>query len=155
METYSTPLARFFRRRIHSQAEVDDLLQEVFYRLIRRQSDGNIENPQAYLFQIAANILRDRQRRAHTRQVYDHKTFDESQHAFEHISPERILQGKEQLSFLKAALMELPKKTQTIFILQRFEGMSYSEIATHQGFAVSTVEKHMMKAIKHITKRGR
>ncbi|MCF6215899.1 MAG: sigma-70 family RNA polymerase sigma factor [Emcibacter sp.] len=151
METYSRPLERFFRRRVRVQVEVDDLIQEVFYRLIRRHGQSEIENPQAYLFQIAANILRDRFRRAQKTRNDDHQLFDEALHAHDDISPERILIGRDQVRFLKSAMLELPEKTRNIFILQRFEDMKYHEIAVHLDISVSTVEKHMMKAIKHIT----
>jgi RNA polymerase sigma-70 factor (ECF subfamily) len=153
MVTYTGPLRRFFQRRSREPSEVDDLIQDVFHHLLRRHSNGDIENPQAYLFQIAANILKDRHRRSQTRQEFSHQFFDETMHAYEYISPERILLGRDQLKILKLALLKLPEKTRNIFILQRFEGMRYNEIADHYNISVSAVEKHMMKAIKHLSRK--
>ena len=60
---------------------------------------------------------------------------------------------KQQVAKLKDALAELPERVRFVFLLHRYEGMKYREIAQHLGISVSSVEKYMMQAIKHVAKR--
>lgn len=54
---------------------------------------------------------------------------------------------------LRAALEELPPRTRAVFLLHRFDGFKYREIAKRLGISSSSVEKHMMVAIKHVLAR--
>jgi RNA polymerase sigma-70 factor (ECF subfamily) len=62
-EQYETELCRFLRHRAGSDAEGDDLLQDVFLRALR-QANGlcGVDNPRAWLFHVARNLLIDRLR---------------------------------------------------------------------------------------------
>jgi RNA polymerase sigma-70 factor (ECF subfamily) len=72
-------------------------------------------------------------------------------HASEEIDPERVLCGKEELRAATTALLSLPERTRTVFILRRLEGYRYRDIAAHLGISVSAVEKHMVRAIHHLS----
>jgi RNA polymerase sigma-70 factor (ECF subfamily) len=151
---YSGPLQGYFTRRLGHSAEVDDLVQEVFMRLSRMKGLEGVENPQAYIFQIASNLLKDRARRAGTRHDGAHEPFDEdNHHSGQLASPERMLLLREDLSALTAVLEKLPHRTRVTFILHRIEGLKYREIADALGISVSTVEKHMITAIAAITRK--
>jgi RNA polymerase sigma-70 factor (ECF subfamily) len=150
---YTAPLERFFRRRVSVRAEVDDLVQEVFLRLARQDGTETIDNPQAYVFQVAANILRDRGRRRLTHSADEHQSFEDELHGADALSPERVLAARQSVARLKVALLKLPLRTQQVFVLHRFEGLRYGEIANRLGVSLSAVEKHMMKAMKYITRR--
>lgn len=150
---YRPALKRFFEKRVLEHADVDDLVQEVFVRLSRRSALDAIENVQGYLFETAANVLRDRIRRRAVRHAGDHVEYDEAVHTVEEFSPERVLLGKQMLADVVSAIQELPERTRTVFVLQRFEELSYGEIAKRLGISVSAVEKHMMKAIAHLAER--
>jgi hypothetical protein len=56
---YYVPLASFFRKRTHSAPEVQDLVQQVFLCLAQYRELGDIEKPDGYIFQTAANKLND------------------------------------------------------------------------------------------------
>lgn len=138
------PLRRYFQRRVRGAAEVDDLLQDVFVRLAR-QDLGVVENMQGYVFQIAANVLRDRDRRDHVRQIMvpsDQEDWEDVQG----FSPERLLVGKDTLQHLMTALFELPERPRTIFSQYHFDGVPQAEIAERLGVSLSTVEKDMARA---------
>jgi RNA polymerase sigma-70 factor (ECF subfamily) len=66
---------------------------------------------------------------------------------------ERVFLGKEALNRASVALLELPERTRTIFVLRRLEGMRYADVARRLGISVSAVEKHMVRAIAHLTER--
>ncbi|MEO1038747.1 MAG: RNA polymerase sigma factor [Pseudomonadota bacterium] len=149
---FAGPLHGYFLRRTGSRSDAEDLVQEVFARLARVDGVGAVENRQAYVFQIAANLLRDRARRAGARSASSHETFDDGHHGDQTPSPESQLLAREALKQVEAALHRLPAKTRRIFLLHRLDGLKYREIAETIGLAESTVEKHMMTAIAAITR---
>jgi RNA polymerase sigma-70 factor (ECF subfamily) len=145
---------RYFVRRVRDRSEAEDLTQEVFARLLRRDGPVPIENAEGYLFRVAANLLTERARQGARR-----RTLDEDAHredwveGGEEFSPERILLGKEAYTQVVEALLELPERTRMIFILNRYEDMSGTEIAKRLGLSVSAVEKQMMRALAHLRER--
>ncbi len=146
-------LRRFFRRRALEGTDVDDLVQDVFLRLTRRGGLSDVANLEGYIFQIAANILRDRLRQQVTHRLKDHEPIEEDQIEDAVLSPERVLQGKEALERLKGALFELPERTRTIFFLCRIEGMPHADVGTRLGLSLSAVNKHMAKAMEFLMER--
>jgi RNA polymerase sigma-70 factor (ECF subfamily) len=144
------PLRAFFRRRIENATEVDDLVQELFCRLIERNEAVPIRFSTTYVFQAAANLLRDRARRGHSwvraRAQWSH----DSENNVEEISPERVLLARDMVARVLKALEMLPERTQVVFLLHRYEGMKYREIAQRFGVSESSIEKHMIAAIQHL-----
>jgi len=52
LERYRQPLTEYFRRRVRSRIEAEDLTQEVFLHLVRRLDLETIENPGAFVFRV-------------------------------------------------------------------------------------------------------
>lgn len=152
---FEGPLRSFFRKRAYDPQEAEDLVQEVFVRLSDHGSRHSIDNLEAYIFQTAANLLRDRARRNKSQAAALRELGGRSGSGIEEISPERVLQGRQGLANVHRALTELPERTRVIFVLHRFEDLKYSEIALRLGISVSGVEKHMMDAIRHVSLRVR
>lgn len=148
-KNFRRPLIAYFLKRTRNTAEVEDLVQETFYRIIRRSDGDNIRNPEAFLFQTAANLLRDHARREAT-QASSLSSYADLSNTTEVLSPERVLQSKQSLKSILAALESVSEVTRDIFILHRLENMKYKEIASLYGISQSAVEKHMMKAIAHL-----
>ncbi|HEX6861010.1 MAG TPA: sigma-70 family RNA polymerase sigma factor [Caulobacteraceae bacterium] len=151
---YGQAVRRFFSRRLRDGADVEDLTQEVFARLLKRAEIGDIANIEGYLFHTAANLLRERARKQARRPGDASADFDpDLVQSDEDFSPERILLGREAYARMVEALQELPERARTVFVLNRFEELSASEIARRLGVSVSTVEKDMMRAIAHLKAR--
>ena len=151
-ETYRGPLTAYFERRVRSRAEAEDLTQEVFLRLVRRLDAEAIDNPEAFLFRTAVNLLRDRSRREKTFRNHLSET-ELRQDRFEGISPERVLESRQALQRALRCLEELDERTRDAFILHRLEGLKYAEIAEVFGVSVSSVEKYIIKALAHLMRR--
>lgn len=149
-EPLRSSLARYFRVRISDPFEVDDLIQEVFARIVARDSTQPVGHLAGYVFQTAASVLADRRRRRATRRADLHVAFDPDRHADLDVDPHRVLCGKQELRAATAALLSLPERTRTVFILHRLEGRRHREVAAQLGISVSAVEKHMIKAIEHL-----
>jgi RNA polymerase sigma-70 factor (ECF subfamily) len=154
----------FFLRRLNDRDEAEDLTQEVFVRILRREEAVPLDNPEIYIFRVAANLLRDRARRAVTQHAADHASLDAPQAEFadagrlaeglvEDLGPERVLLSQESLKEVLRALDELGDRTRDIFMLSRLEKMKHRDIAALFGLTVSAVEKHLGKASIHLARR--
>ena len=146
-------LIGYFRRRIKDSAEAEDLAQEVFLRMLRRGNVAALQDVRAYLFETASSVLVDRGRRGAVRRRSKHDSFDPQAHAGETFPSERVFIARESLNRASVALLELPERTRTIFVLRRLEGMRYADVARRLGISVSAVEKHMVRAVAHLTER--
>ncbi|HYD86043.1 MAG TPA: sigma-70 family RNA polymerase sigma factor [Vitreimonas sp.] len=155
---YRGPLMSFFLRRTGSREDAEDLTQETFVRLLASSEAGRLENAEAFVFKVAANLLTDRARRGAVRGKRlsiseDEAAAEQIADLVEERAPERVLLGREELARALSALDELGERTRDIFILARMEHMKQRDIAQLFGIAVSTVEKHLMRAMLHLAKR--
>ena len=66
-------------------------------------------------------------------------------------SSERVLLGREAIALLTQAIRQLPERTRDILILRSLEGLKHGEIARLQGISVRSVEKHMARALAHLS----
>lgn len=148
-------LLSYFGRRTRDRADLEDMVQEVFERLIKRGGASELErqNLSAYVFETASSVLTDHLRKKVTHHSDAHEPFDQNQHGGADFSPEHVLMDRQQLARATAVLLELPERTRVIFVLRRLEGMRLGDIATRLGISVSAVEKHMQRAITHIMRR--
>jgi RNA polymerase sigma factor (sigma-70 family) len=142
-------LLRFFARRADRQ-DATDLVQESFVRFASSEAcrDQTVECPEAYLNQIATNLLRDRAKSALQRSLASHVPADEVPLT----GPDLIaaLEARDRLNRLQNALMRLKPKTRDIFLAHRLDGLSYKQIAERSGLSIKGVEWHMTKAIDHL-----
>jgi RNA polymerase sigma factor (sigma-70 family) len=161
---FHRPLMSFFLRRLQDRDEAEDLTQEVFLRILRRDEAVPLDNPAIYIFRVAANLLRDRARRAATHHAAEHASLDAPQAEFtdtrrlaiglvEDREPERVLLSQESLKEVMRALDELGDRTRDIFMLSRLEKMKHRDIAALYGITVSAVEKHLSKASLHLARK--
>ena len=146
-------LLRYFERRGVPYPDAEDAAQEVFARLSRREGVAAIERLDAYLFETAANVATDFHRRGTVRRAAHHEAYDDAIHAIEDFSPERVYSGREELAVLLSGLRELPERTRNIFLLARLENMKQAEIARRMGVSLSGVEKHLARAVAHLSER--
>ena len=157
---YRTPLMNYFLRRVRDRAEAEDLTQEVFLRIVRRPDPAPLENAEVFLFSIAANLLRDRARRAVSHRRADHRSLDDpgddlsqSPSLIEARAPDRVLMSQESLGEVLRALDELGERTRDIFILYKLEKMKHREIGALYGLSASAVEKYVRKATALLARR--
>lgn len=148
---YRNAVHAFFLRRIGDAAEAEDLTQDVFARLSQRANDDPVENVEGYVFQVAANLLRDRFRREQVRPDIGLEGFaDPSGRLVDEISPEREAMGREDYQRFVEAMDMLPERLRTVFILNRFEDMSGREIAAALGLSQRQIEKDISRVLAHL-----
>lgn len=154
-------LVRYFTRLTADSAMAEDIVQDLYVRLSGMTYDTQIGDPTAFLFRMAHNIhlnqlraLRNsRGRDAAWQELSGHRVGDET--ADDGPSAEDQAHGRQLMQRLTAALGELPEKTQNIFRLHRFESLTQTEVATKMDMSLSSVEKHLATALRHLTARLR
>jgi RNA polymerase sigma factor (sigma-70 family) len=139
-------LIAFFARRVATPAEAEDLSQEVFIR-IARAPRGVAPMPDAYIFRIAANLLRDKGRRDKVRTAYREARALDDFLGIDPLDPHRVAEGREDLARVAHAIAELPDKTRRIFTLYRIESIDKHSIAESFGLSVRMVEIHVQRAL--------
>ena len=144
--TFRPVLIRYFQRRTRSLDEAQDLAQEVFIRLAGTNV-SEINTREAYIFNIAANLLRDKLRRERVRSHYQVDAAQAEDFGLDLLDPHRVAAGHEMLEALYAGLAELPEKTRRIFTLYRIENVSKKTIAAEFGIGESAVEKQVTRAM--------
>ncbi|HLA73732.1 MAG TPA: RNA polymerase sigma factor [Steroidobacteraceae bacterium] len=144
-------LTRYFRRRVQNIAEIEDMVQDVFARMVARDSTEPVEHLGGYVLKTASSVFADWVRRRSSHAANLHVSFEPELHGEEEVDPVRILGGKEELQAATLVLLRLPERTRTVFILRRLEGQRFQDIAAHLGISVSAVEKHMVRAIHQLS----
>jgi RNA polymerase sigma factor (sigma-70 family) len=156
---FQRPLMTFFLRRVRDRSLAEDLTQDVLLKVVRACENGRIERADSYVFKVAINLLRDQRRRAQRvgPAIFLPIEADRDGHLdsqlVEAISPERVLLSEDSLADVLRSLGELGELTRNIFILFRLENMKQKDIAALYGIGQSTVEKHVIKAVLHLSNR--
>lgn len=146
---HSTKLIGRLARHTGCRETARELAHEAFARFfgLPHVQAVQIERPRHYLKRIATNLLRERGRaQAYEQAAADHLRI-EGGGAIDQV---RVLEARDTLRRLEAALSKMKPRTREIFLAHRLDGMSYAEIANRTGISISAVEKHMMKAIAKI-----
>lgn len=138
-------VAGIFRRNVPPQ-EVADLVQETFRRVFSAKGHGAglLDAPAAYLAAAARSVLRNRARSGARSRVSDHHSFEEQEIAGP--DPHAALEARDMIRRAEQAIARLGTTTQNVFLMHRFENLSYEEIARINGMSIKRVEKHISKA---------
>ncbi len=143
-------LRRYFAKHGVGESELDDLVQDVFLRIVRRGDAGDLEQLDGYIFHTATSVLSDRWRRRKVRQAERHIPFEADRHAAPTPGADEALLAREAIRATSLSLMQLPERVRRVFLLRRLEGLPFLEIARRLGVSVSAVEKDMLRAVRHL-----
>lgn len=147
--THRGELLRFLRARGAGDA-AEDLVQELWIKAAAG-ANGPIQDPLAYLYRVANNLMLDR-RRAELRAARRDEAWSDATGSLADIAPdpdaETALIAREQLHAAEAALAGLGDRTEAIFRRFRLDGVSQRRIADEQGLSLSSVEKHLQRAYR-------
>lgn len=136
------------RRATLSRDAMADVVQETFLRLLRYRDIEDVDELRWIMLRVASSVLVDRHRRARTRGT--ELPLDE-EHAAQGMEgepgPERVALGAEAWAVIRQAISDLPPQSRRVFLLHRFRGMSYREIADRFGVSSRTVENQIGLAL--------
>jgi len=140
-------LRRYLRRQLADAELAQDAVQETFLRMLRYRQCNDVHEVRALLFRVAASVVADHHRLARTRQWERHCSMDNVEVVSAEPQPDHILSDQQNLECVKDAIRQLPPRCRQVFLLQRFEGMSYRDIACRLGISERTVENHIAHAL--------
>ena len=147
--THYAALCRVVYPIVRDQDTAEDIVQDVFLKIWRRQIALDTEQSvKAYLFRAAVNTALNFLEKNRRTAPWDDTLAE--QHGVN--STEDNIAYQETKQKVAKALEQLPPKCKVVFSLSRFEEMSYAEIAQHLSISVKAVEKHMGKALKIMRK---
>jgi RNA polymerase sigma-70 factor (ECF subfamily) len=145
-------LYRKLRRRLGSAELASEALHETFLRVDQVSNAVPVQRPRDFLFRIAVNIAIDR-RRAERRLLTSGEVDALVQVADDAPDPARIVEAREELRRLEAALAELPSRRRAIFHAALVKKIPDREIARQLGVNVRTVEMDLKRALQHCAAR--
>ncbi len=141
---FHLPLRRFLlRRRPGSAADIEDIAQEVFLRLLRYDRSELIHSPQAYIYKIAANVSAEWATRASRSLPHSAEWLEELVDAF---GPETQFEGQSAEAELHRVINILPPRSREIVRLHFGEGMTNEDIATRLGLTRRIVKRDLARA---------
>jgi RNA polymerase sigma factor (sigma-70 family) len=155
-------LLNFIRRRVSDPGDAEDILQDVFYRLVEaNRLLMPIEHITGWLFRVARNRITDLFRKKEPENFSEIALADEHGEdlQFEDLlpspdaGPEAVYARNLLLEELKQALDELPKEQREVFMAHEFEGRSFKQLAEEAGVSVNTLLSRKRYAVLHL--RGR
>ena len=141
-------LRNFIRKRVPIGADVEDLVQEVFYELVAaNRLLMPIDFVTGWLFQVARNRITDLFRKKKPVNFTDAAAMDEDGELlpFEDLlpspdaGPEAVFVRNVLLDELKSALSELPIEQREAFVAHEIEGRSFKELSAESGVSVNTL----------------
>ena len=148
-------LFRFFFRLTGRQALAEDLVHEVFLRMIRYRETWQAQNAavdsgafEAWMYRIARNTLVDHSRK------HRHETPGAEDQmetiASERPTPFESTAKRQDLALLYRALRELPEDKRELLVLTRFEGLTHEQIGRILGCEAGTVKGRVFRAMKEL-----
>jgi RNA polymerase sigma factor (sigma-70 family) len=130
-------------------ADLDDLAQEVFLRLLRYSDDVAIDNPQGYLFRIAANVANEWQERARHRRPHDDSWLEDLQVEFND-EPENTIAREVAREYMQEAVNKLPRRQREVLLLHVNDGLTYKQIAERQGLTYRVILRDLTRAYSQL-----
>ncbi|MDP9008571.1 MAG: RNA polymerase sigma factor [Pseudomonadota bacterium] len=147
-------LRRFIFARARNLADVPDIVQEVYLRMLRISNIDSIRSPEAYLFTVAQHVVQQHtMRQSATPPAAELTQLLNASAANHDADPALAMEAQQCLERLQHALEELSPKARATFMLHRRDGLSFDEIAARLQTSRPMVKKYLMKALLHLRLR--
>lgn len=145
---WRSPLRKFLiRRNSRTRADVEDISQEVFLRLLRYNQAELVQHPQAYLFKMASNVAAEWSIAARARRPHDSKWLSDLRAGD---LPEDAAARAKAEEEMERAINSLPPRQREVLKLQFYEGLSYAEIAERLGTTPRAVKRNVIKSYQKL-----
>jgi len=157
-------LRNFIRRRVPDPADVEDIVQEVFYELVEaNRLLMPIEHVTAWLYRVARNRITDLFRKKRPESFSELAVEDQDGELLRledllpslDAGPEALYMRSVLVEELEFALDELPREQREVFIAHELEGRSFKELSAESGVNVNTLLARKRYAVLHLRERLR
>lgn len=148
-QKHNKQLYNYFLLVTRNRTASEDLVQEVFFRILKYRHTYRRENAyKTWMYSTAHNVRTD----YFKKREKDHDYCEEpDDHQSDDPGPEELLEHKNDVMTLKKALNELPWDQREVLILSRFNNMRYEEIGTVLGCSEGAVKVRVFRALNALT----
>ena len=147
--THYNELCSYANMFLNDLDAAEEIVQELFVKFWENKEKINISSSaRSYLFRSVRNSCLNFIKHQKIEESY--KKYNEEVRESESISVDDEYEGSELEIKIRKAIDQLPPERKKVFIMSRFEGLKYKEIAEKQGISIKTVENQMGKAIKFL-----
>jgi RNA polymerase sigma factor, sigma-70 family len=160
VKNYSKRLFSFIRGKVNTDADAEDILQDVWYQFTHVSATQTIEEVSGWLFKVARNKITDRYRKKKPDLLEDYQYEDEDgglsfSEVLLAIKEDPELKNFKDLFWeaLFDALEELPEAQREVFVLNELEDMTLQEIADQKQENIKTIISRKRYAVLHLRKR--
>jgi RNA polymerase sigma factor (sigma-70 family) len=151
IDSHGPQLRRFLLRYVRNSADVPDIVQEVFLRMLRIPDCEAIRSPEAYLFTVAQHVAQQHAlREAAAPPAMDVTKMMAELHAPADSDPAMQASADQALERLDRALERFSPKVRAVFILHRHQGLSLEQISRQLGISFPMAKKYLVKALFQI-----
>jgi len=147
-QRYREPLYDFFSRLTGNRVASEDLVQDVFVRVLKYRSTYQEDNRViTWIYQIARNARTDYLRKHSPVPLEDYRMAESTRDI---TTPGRQHEENEEKALLQCTLMQLPESSRELLILARFQEMEYEDLAELYGISLGAVRTRVYRAIKEL-----
>lgn len=139
------------RRVCASPSEIDDVIQEVYYKVLQLDSVAHVQQARAFLVSIAKNIVVDRMRRDAIVSIEAMANLEDLDMESHLPTPERVVQARSELNWVYDLIDNLPERCRAVFRSRRLYGLSQQETAAALGMSEGMVEQETIKGMERIS----
>lgn len=146
---YYAPLCSHAVRYVSSKAIAEDIVSDIFYEFHANQLYQTVTTSfRSYLFTAVRNRAFDYVRA----EMHRSTSLDKAELLPTHVTlwPDSITQYEELYHDVENAINAMPLKRRQVYIMHRFEGKKYQEIADELNLSLRTIETHVYQAIRQI-----
>jgi len=147
-DRYQSPLFNFYCKLTGDRSASEDLVQEVFYRILKyRKSYQSGMSFRSWMYQIARNARLDQARRQKPDAELEDESASSRMSAF---TAGDAVEHDQEVELLHRALMQLPEEKREVLVLSRFQNLKYEEIAQTIGVEVGAVKVRVHRALNEL-----
>jgi RNA polymerase sigma-70 factor (ECF subfamily) len=139
------------RRVCPRAADVDDVIQEVYCKVMQMEDVAHVQDPRGYFVQIAKNLITDRLRRDAVVNIEIMANLSELDVPDDTPGPERIVFGRAELRWVMGLIGSLPDRCREVFRARRIYGLSQKEAADSLGITEKAVEYESTRGMELIS----
>jgi RNA polymerase sigma-70 factor (ECF subfamily) len=149
---HEAALTRYIKHFWAARGEIADIRQEVYAKVLEAAERQRPTQPKSFLYATAKNLLIDRARRHRIVPIDLLQEPDIKNVLVDELTPERTTSGLQQLVRLTEAFERLAARRRQVLWMRKVEDVSQKEIARQLGIAEATVEAHLVRAMRDLTK---
>lgn len=151
VQPHESSLRAYLHGAAHSPADVDDLLQDSYLRLLRVYTQAPIRSVKSLLFAIARNAVRDAIRRRTTAREIPISEINSGDMMDQTPGVVELVNHRHEHALLAEAIRLLPQRCREVLLLRKIHGLSQKEIALKLGITENTVESLVSKGARRCT----